>query len=317
MRSPPTGCCRASSGWACIRAGTADVRASLRADDRDARRRQRGADWRLAGERVDAFDLRLGEEFYPHRFSANAAAEAPVAFAGFGIVSPERGHDDYRDAARGRIVLVLDREPGVNDPASPFDGVVTAEAALPIKKVLAAQEKGAVGVIFVEDVHNQTAPSVELSTARPRTTGRRRAPRIERYTLKSWSDKVRIPVVQVSAAVAERLVASSGRSLLALARTAETRGGVQPVAVSGRSRCTTRVAHRTVNDRSIVALIDGSDPQLKNEYVLVSAHFDHDGADGPRIFNGADDDGSGTVGLIEIAEAYALAAQAGSGRSDR
>ena len=256
------------------------------------------------------FDLRLNEEFYPYRFSANATAEAPVAFAGFGIVSPERGHDDYRDAVRGRIVLVLDREPGVNDPASPFDGVVTAETAQPIKKVLAAQDKGAVGVIFVEDVHNQTTPSAnfDLQAANywPATP-----PRIERYTLKSWSDQVRIPVVQVSAAVAERLVASNGKSLLALARTAETRGGVQPVTVSAKATITTRVAHRTVNDRSIVAMIDGSDPQLKNEYVMVSAHFDHDGADGPRIMNGADDDGSGTVGLIEIAEAYALSAQSG------
>jgi Zn-dependent M28 family amino/carboxypeptidase len=74
---------------------------------------------------------------------------------------------------------------------------------------------------------------------------------------------------------------------------------------------TTSVVHRTIQDRSIVATIEGGDPQLKDEYVLVSAHFDHDGADGPRIFNGADDDGSGTVGLIEIAEAYALAAKAG------
>src|SRR5580765_514326 len=73
------------------------------------------------------WDLRAGEEFYPHRFSANAAVEAQITFAGFGIVSPERTHDDYRDAVRGRIALVLDREPGVNDPASPFDGVVTAE----------------------------------------------------------------------------------------------------------------------------------------------------------------------------------------------
>ena len=46
-------------------------------------------------------ELRLGGEFYPHRFSANAAAEGTVVFAGFGIVSPERQHDDYRDGVRG------------------------------------------------------------------------------------------------------------------------------------------------------------------------------------------------------------------------
>ena len=64
-------------------------------------------------------------------------------------------------------------------------------------------------------------------------------------------------------------------------------------------------------DRNVVALLEGSDPKLKNEWVIVSAHFDHNGADGTQIFNGADDNGSGTVALLEIAEAYALAAQQG------
>jgi Peptidase family M28/PA domain len=255
-------------------------------------------------------DLRVLEEFYPHRFSANAAAEASVTFAGFGIVSPERGHDDYRDAVRGRIALILDREPGVSDPASPFDGVVTAEAAQPIKKVLAAQQKGAVGVIFVEDVHNQTGPASNFSQ-QATNYWPAAAPRVERYTLKAWSDQIRIPVMQVSVPVGERLVASGGRTLAALARTAEARGGVTPVALDATVSLKASVAHRTVPDRSIVAVIEGADPQLKNEHVLISAHFDHDGADGPRIYSGADDDGSGTVGLIEIAEAYALAAQAG------
>jgi hypothetical protein len=255
------------------------------------------------------WDLKHAEEFYPHRFSANAAAEGPVTFVGFGIVSPERKHDDYRDAARGRIALVLDREPGVSDPSSVFDGLVTAEVAQPIRKVLAAQEKGAVGVIFVEDVHNETGGSnfqAQAASYWPAAS-----PRVERYTLKAWADRVRIPVVQVSAAVAERLVGGTGRRLVELARGAETRGGVTPVPIDVSVSMKSSVHHHTVPDRSIVATLEGSDPALKNEHVLVSAHFDHEGADGPRIFNGADDDGSGTVGLVEIAEAFALAVQAG------
>jgi Zn-dependent M28 family amino/carboxypeptidase len=74
---------------------------------------------------------------------------------------------------------------------------------------------------------------------------------------------------------------------------------------------TARVDQHTVPDRSVVAMLEGSDPVLKNEYVLISAHFDHDGADGPRIQSGADDDGSGTVALIDIAEAFVLASRAG------
>jgi Zn-dependent M28 family amino/carboxypeptidase len=67
-----------------------------------------------------------------------------------------------------------------------------------------------------------------------------------------------------------------------------------------------------VTDRNVVAAIEGSDPRLKDEWVVVCAHYDHDGADGGRIFNGADDDGSGTVALLAIAEAYAEAARQGS-----
>jgi Zn-dependent M28 family amino/carboxypeptidase len=255
---------------------------------------------------------RIGEDFYPHRYSANATIDAALTFVGFGIVSPERGHDDYRDAVtgRGRIALILDREPGVNDPSSVFDGVVTAEAAQPIKKVLAAQAKGALGVIFVEDVHNQTGPSPNFQ-AQAANYWPDSPPRVERYTLKAWSDQVRIPVVQVSRALAEQLVATSGRSLVDLAKTAEARGGITPVALDTKVSLTTSVAHQTVPDRSIVGVLEGSDATLKDEYVLISAHFDHEGADGPRVFNGADDDGSGTVGLTEIAEAFSLAAAAG------
>src|SRR5262245_8094382 len=87
-------------------------------------------------------DLRVLQDFYPHRFSASGGVEGEVVFAGFGIVSSERRHDDYKDAVRGRIALALDREPGVNDPASVFDGVVSSEAGQPIQKALAAQAKG-------------------------------------------------------------------------------------------------------------------------------------------------------------------------------
>ena len=257
----------------------------------------------------------VGEDFYPHRYSANGTIAGALIFAGFGIVSPERGHDDYGDAlnGRGRIALILDREPGVNDPSSVFDGVVTAEAAQPIKKVLAAQAKGALGVIFVEDVHNQSGPppnfQAQAANYWPPTP-----PRVERYTLKAWSDRVRIPVMQVSRAMAEELVAPSGRSLMDLARTAETRGGVTPIAIETMVSLTTSVRQQTIPDRSVVAMLEGADPKLKDEYVVISAHFDHEGADGPRVLNGADDDGSGTVGLTEIAEAFSLAAAAGQRR---
>ena len=74
---------------------------------------------------------------------------------------------------------------------------------------------------------------------------------------------------------------------------------------------TTAVNRHTVSIATCSAMIEGSDPTLKDEVVIISAHYDHEGADGAVVYNGADDDGSGTVALLEIAEAYAMAAAAG------
>src|SRR4051812_397878 len=73
--------------------------------------------------------LRLGQEFYPHRFSGSGTATGGLVFAGFGISAPHLGYDDYIGNVRGKIVLALDHEPGERDPNSPFDGVVTSESS--------------------------------------------------------------------------------------------------------------------------------------------------------------------------------------------
>jgi len=254
--------------------------------------------------------LRNGQDFYPQRFSASGTVKAPVVYAGFGIHAPTLAYDDYGDRVKGRIALILEHEPGERDPASPFDGVVTAEPAVAIKKVLAAQEKGAVGVLFVTDVHNHPAPQDFEASARAFWPAQ--PPRVDRFTLASWGNRVRIPVGQVSPALAETLVRGTGRSLMDLSMAAETARGYQGLPLDGvQIALTTSVDRHIVADRNVQGMIEGSDPALKDEVVIVSAHYDHEGADGPVIYNGADDDGSGTVALIEIADAYAMAAAAG------
>ena len=255
-------------------------------------------------------ELKPEQDFYPQRFSASGSVKAPVVYAGFGIHAPALGYDDYGDRVKGRIALILEHEPGERDPKSPFDGVVTAEAAVAIKKAMAAQAKGAVGVLFVTDVHNHPAPANFEAAAR--NFWPPQAPRIDRFTLASWADRVRIPVGQISPALAETLVRGSGRSLPELSKAAETERGFAGIALDGvEVTLTTAVNRHIVPDRNVLALVEGADPKLKDEVVIVSAHYDHEGADGNVIYSGADDDGSGTVALIEIADAYAMAAAAG------
>ena len=253
--------------------------------------------------------LTHGQEFFPQRFSATGTVRAEVVFAGFGITAPRLSYDDYAGDVAGKIVLVLDHEPGERDPKSPFEGVVTAEPAAAWRKALAAQEKGAVGILFVADVHNHPGP-VNFDQA-TRGMWPAQAPHLKTYTLTAWSDRLQIPAAQISPALAATLVAGSGKSLAELAASAETARGLAVVPLRSTVTLTTSVVRHTVPDRNVVALLEGSDPKLKDEWVIVSAHFDHNGAEGTQIYNGADDNGSGTVALLEIADAYALAAQQG------
>ncbi len=252
----------------------------------------------------------VGQEFYPQRFSATGRASGPMAFVGFGISAPHLQHDDYNGDVKGKIVLALDHEPGERDPNSPFDGIVTSEPSTTWRKVLAAQEKGAVGVLFVSDVHNHAG--VDNFEAAARNFWPEKPPRILNYTLAAWADRIRIPVAQISPALASLLIAGGGKSLEELSKAADTPQGFPPLALPGpRVELRTAVDRHVVPDRNVVALLEGSDPRLKDEWVLLTAHFDHNGADATQVFNGADDNGSGTVALLEIAEAYALAAKDG------
>lgn len=251
-----------------------------------------------------------GQEFYPQRFSATGTVEAEVVFAGFGITAPRWEHDDYKGEVAGKIVLVLDHEPGERDPNSPLEGVVTAEPAAPWRKALAAQEHGAVGILYVADVHNHQEP-VNLEQA-ARNVWPATPPHLKTYTLATWADRLRIPAAQISPALAESLLAGTKKSLAAMAAAAEAPRGAPVVPLPGvRVRLTTDVVRHTIPDRNVVGLVEGSDPVLKDEWVLVTAHFDHDGTNGTQIMAGADDNGSGTVALLEIADAYAEAARQG------
>jgi Zn-dependent M28 family amino/carboxypeptidase len=253
-----------------------------------------------------------GQEFIPLPFSppGERVAEARIDFVGFGISAPERGHDDYGNVdVRGGIVLVLDHEPGENDPKSPFDGVVMSEAATQFRKALTAREKGAVAILFVSDVHNH--PELENFEAIAQAAWPEKPPRIQRYLLQDWIDRVRIPAAQISTALARSLLSGAKGSLEDLAHASEKPLERSVDLGSVSVKLTTNVRHHVVADRNVLAALEGSDPKLRDEWVVISCHHDHNGADGDQVFNGADDNGSGTVGLLEIAEAYALAAQDG------
>jgi len=138
--------------------------------------------------------------------------------------------------------------------------------------------------------------------------------RIERFTLDAWAEAIEIPAAEISVELAEQLVGGGDRSLLELAQAAEAAdAGLGVVPLDGPTvSLTTGVQRHLTPGRNILGMVEGSDPELMNEVVIIGAHHDHNGMDSTVVFNGADDDGSGTVGVMALAKAYAEAVESGT-----
>lgn len=254
-------------------------------------------------------EAKLLDEFAPSLFTANARARAGVVFAGYGIEAPELGWNDLASRAiAGRILLVLEGEPDPEDPKSIFDGLVTSAHADGLRKILNAQRRGAAGVLFVDPA--QEEKGVNRFPAQARSQWPETPPRIKRYALVSQAGGVRIPVASVAPSLAETLLGE--KRLTEVVKEARRPGGIEAMVLPGvEVELETRLRRHYLDDHNVVAVIEGADGVLKEEAVLITAHYDHNGADASGVYPGADDNASGVAGLIEIAEAYALAARAG------
>jgi hypothetical protein len=187
----------------------------------------------------------VGADFHPRFHSASGTARGPVAFVGYGISAPAFGHDDLTGDLKGKVLLVLDGEPGANDPNSRFDGVVNSEYSNQLRKTLAAQARGAAAVLFVGDV--TVRAGTENFEASTRAYWPDTPMRLPRYSLAAWMQQVHIPAGQVSVALAQELVKGTGRTLAALAKAAET--STVPVACNGRGPHRRRRPQRRRNAR--------------------------------------------------------------------
>ena len=229
---------------------------------------------------------------------------APLAFAGYGITAPGLAYDDYRglDAA-GKIVVVFEHEPQETDPASRFGGTGNTRYATNRVKALNAQAHGALAVIVMAEPNRKHPSNLERVNRIGGST--RRMPPLPAQAL--VDDELHIPVITVSDAVAGELLAGAGMTPQALQTAIDRNLAPQSQILAGKSL----TLHLENSERSrgvstnVVGLLPGSDPSLAAETVIVSAHHDHDGANGAEIWHGADDNGSGTVGVVELARAFA------------
>jgi hypothetical protein len=219
-----------------------------------------------------------------------------VVFAGFGITAPEFGYDDYAGLdVRGKAVLVFDHEPQEHDPASVFHGTGFTLHANAWTKTLNARRHGAAAVLLV------TEPATRHRSA-PRAPERVNAPpQALRHS------EVGIPRFTVTPQAAEALLAGTGRSpaewqqLIEQSLTPVSRP-LDGVSVALHALNRTPSAAPSWN---VVGLIPGHDPRLRDETILVTAHYDHLGFQRGKAYVGANDNGSGTVALLEVARRLA------------
>lgn len=249
--------------------------------------------------RVDGPDLqrelRLMEDFFPLSESASVEARGDLLFAGYGISAPEYDYDDYgASSAEGKLVLIMTGEPGVDDPAR-FEGIVDSEHSRTLSKLQTAQQNGAAGVLIFSP--SRSGKLLRLAR-REWPSERERAT----YHLKLETDEIRIPAAMISTEIAEELLGREPRQIRQ-----EIDRSLQPRTrlLAGMSAALkAELSRHETQSANVLARLPGSDSELAHEEVLISAHLDHVGERNDRIFNGADDDASGSAGVLEIAEAF-------------
>jgi len=247
--------------------------------------------------------------FYSLRGSRDVTVEAEVVFAGFGITAPEYGYDDYSSIdAGGKIVLVLNHEPAEKRDTKKFNGRAPSRYMNPRLKAEIAKAHGAVGVIVVNDELNGHDDLDKTLIARYGSMMKK--PFIG---LKGAEEPV--PLFYATKAFLKELLAGTGLDLVEKQRRIDSKLQPSSQAVPGK-KVIMHVELASVESRrvaNVIGYLEGDDPDLAGEIIAIGAHHDHLGSDGGgKIYNGADDDASGTAGLLETAR---IAASKGCGRS--
>lgn len=246
--------------------------------------------------------FRAGTDF-TSTFYREIDIQGPVVFAGYGITAPEYGYDDYAglDAA-GKVVAIFDHEPQEDDSRSIWNGTGHTLHAGRWTKVANARRHGAIGVLIASEPVRRHAGLLEGGRGGGgRQTARASAPP------QSLDDPGQIPAFSISDGVLADLLSATGHGPAELQESIDRQ--LQPRSEALRD---TAIEMRSANEEqhrgislNAVGLLEGSDPALKSETVLLTAHYDHLGVQNGRVYPGANDNASGTVGVMELARLFA------------
>jgi hypothetical protein len=237
--------------------------------------------------------LELGREFAPLAVSAEGRQKADVVFVGYGITAPDLAWDDYAGVdVRDRIVLVLEREPRRRDPAGPFRRPDAYHYTERSHKIINAREHGARAVLLVG--------ADALST-----------------TLAGRAQSAAVLAIAVTPAVADTLLAPAGTSVAAATAAIDAGPAPRSFAIpNARVAVQVSLVRTRGQTANVVGILPGRDPALREEAIVIGAHYDHLGLGGEgslapdavgTVHPGADDNASGVAAVLGLARAFAQA----------
>ena len=244
--------------------------------------------------------LRSGRDYVvsPSATSEQREIRAPLVFVGFGVTAPELDYDDYAAVdAEGKIAVTLSGAPASfpSNQRAYYSGTAKAKNAA---------AHGVVGILTILTPEDQKRrPWARMS----RFAGRIRM---------RWLDGNGVPAnvwpqlkggATLRPLIAEKLFSNGPASLKEVFAAAES-GSLKSFALPLEAEIRTTSSHAELESPNVLALLEGSDPELKDEYLVYSAHLDHNGlgepVDGDEIWNGAYDNASGTAMLLVVAQAF-------------
>lgn len=238
--------------------------------------------------KVNGSAFELNNDFQPNA-NTNHTAEfrfSEAVFVGYGIV--DGAIDDYREVdVKGKLVLLLDGAPASYKPSQPGRNAASGIFA----KLRNAQAKGAAAVLVVYG----NFPRKTFSST-------------SNYSLNGYAASIMPQTFFISEKVAAGIMGADGQDILNKMKSSALASKAYKANIDLGFTKTTSVSYAS----NVLGILEGTDK--KDEYVVITAHYDHEGkrTDG-TIFYGADDDGSGTTTVLELAEAFAQAKKAGKG----
>ena len=244
--------------------------------------------------------LRYLDDFvaWAGRPDPHIVADGDLVFVGYGVRAPEWHWDDYKGTdVRGKVLLMLVNDPGLQD-TSVFQGRGLTYYGRWTYKLEEAARRGALGVVLIHTTRSATYPWEVVRSSWS----------VEQFTLEGPATPQLAFAAWVTAVAAARASGAAGWDLDSLTRAAARRD-FTPVTTRVHVSVKINGPIRRVHSANVVARLEGSDPALADQAVLITAHYDHKGI-GPRptgdsIYNGAEDNASGVAAMLAAAQALA------------